>query len=165
MIRYALACETGHAFESWFRDGASFDDQAARGLVQCPHCGSAKVAKQIMAPSVARTDRPAAAPAPEASDAEAPATPGGPPPGGAGPVALLSERDMAFRALLAGMREHIKANAENVGRGFATEARRMHEGLTDFRAIYGEASAEEAQALAEEGIDATAIPWLNDDRN
>ncbi|GGH32672.1 hypothetical protein GCM10007036_44740 [Alsobacter metallidurans] len=163
MIRYALACESGHSFESWFRDGASFDDQAARGLVECPHCGSAKIAKQIMAPSVARTDRDAAAPAPEPSDADGPAS--GPSPGGAAPVALLSERDMAFRALLAGMREHIKANAENVGRGFAAEARRMHEGLTDFRAIYGEASAEEAQALAEEGIDATAIPWLNDDRN
>jgi len=41
MIRYALVCEHGHAFESWFADSAAYDKQARRKLVTCPHCGSA----------------------------------------------------------------------------------------------------------------------------
>ncbi|PSC05858.1 DUF1178 domain-containing protein [Alsobacter soli] len=161
MIRYALACDAGHAFESWFRDSASFDAQAAQGFVTCPQCGSAKVAKQIMAPSVARTDRP---PAPEPEHASTPeaAAPAAEAPA---PVALLSDRDRAFRALLVAMREHVKANSEHVGRRFAEEARRMHEGVSEFRSIYGEATPEEAQALAEEGIEAHAMPWFADERN
>jgi hypothetical protein len=159
MIRYALACSKGHAFESWFRDSASYDEQVARGLVSCPHCGVTKVEKQIMAPSVARTDRdivavPAEMPAP--APVEAPS---------AAPFALMGEREQAFRALLRAVKEHVKSTAEHVGPRFADEARKMHEGLTEFRAIYGEATAEEAKALAEEGIDAVAIPWLPDDQH
>ena len=160
MIRYALACSKGHGFESWFRDSASYDEQVARGLVSCPHCGATKVEKQIMSPSVARTDRdivavpqPSEAPAP----AEAPAAPA--------PFALMGEREQAFRALLRAFKDHVKSTAEHVGPRFADEARKMHEGLTDFRAIYGEATPEEAKALAEEGIDAVAIPWLPDDQH
>ena len=55
MIRYALQCDGGHGFEAWFGDSAAYDDQAARGLVECPHCGSHEVSKQIMAPAVAGT--------------------------------------------------------------------------------------------------------------
>lgn len=59
MIRYALICEAGHEFESWFRDSDSFDRQLKRGQVSCPNCHSAKVDKQIMAPAVAtRKDEP-----------------------------------------------------------------------------------------------------------
>ena len=53
MIRYALVCEHGHDFESWFADSAAYDKQAKRKLVTCPHCGSAKVEKAIMAPRLA----------------------------------------------------------------------------------------------------------------
>ena len=56
MIRYALACADGHEFEAWFRNSEDFDVQKHRGLVECPHCGSIEVAKQLMAPSV-RTSR------------------------------------------------------------------------------------------------------------
>ncbi|WP_293855830.1 DUF1178 family protein [uncultured Alsobacter sp.] len=160
MIRYALACSKGHAFESWFRDSASYDEQVARGLVSCPHCGATKVEKQIMAPAVARTDReiaPAPAEAPPPAPVEAPAVPA--------PFALMGEREQAFRALLRAVKEHVKSTAEHVGPRFADEARKMHEGLTEFRAIYGEATPEEATALAEEGIDAVAIPWLPDDQH
>ena len=55
MIRYALVCERGHEFESWFQDSASYDKQAKRGLVNCPQCGSAKVEKAIMAPRLSTT--------------------------------------------------------------------------------------------------------------
>ena len=62
MIRYALRCEHEHGFEAWFAASADYDDQAARGLVECPVCGSRTVSKQIMAPAVAGTKKAAAAP-------------------------------------------------------------------------------------------------------
>ena len=57
MIRYALACDEGHAFESWFANSATYDRQVKRGLVSCPVCNSTKVEKAIMAPRVAGTKR------------------------------------------------------------------------------------------------------------
>jgi hypothetical protein len=168
MIRYALACENGHGFDSWFRDSASFDDLAGKGLVSCPQCGAAKVRKQIMSPSVARTDRdhssPKAEPVNSAPQAEEISSPQ-PAAGTSGPVALLGEREKAFRDLLKAVRDHVLATAENVGPRFAEEARRMHEGLSEFKAIYGEASVEEARALAEEGIDAIPLPMSPSKQN
>ena len=52
MIRYALNCDHGHGFEAWFGSSSDYDDQAARGLVECPFCGSHAVEKAVMAPSV-----------------------------------------------------------------------------------------------------------------
>jgi hypothetical protein len=161
MIRYALCCDSGHGFESWFRDSASYDDQVRLGLVTCPACGSAFVEKQIMAPAVARTDRPPAlAPTQEEDPGQAPPAPEPP-----APMVMMSERERAFRALLRAVREQVEATAENVGPRFADEARKMHEGVSEFRAIYGEATPEEASALAEEGIEAFPLPILPDDRH
>jgi len=158
MIRYALACAAGHGFDSWFRDSESFDTQQRAGFVSCPVCGSTKVEKQIMAPSVARTDldRP---PEPQSEPAPVPAA------APAGPMTVLSQRDVAFRELLRAIRRHVVETAENVGPRFAEEARRMHDGLSEFRAIYGEATPDEARALAEEGIEAFALPILPDEHN
>ena len=78
MIRYALACDNGHEFESWFPGSAAYEAQLARGLVSCPLCGSPKVDKQIMAPSVARSDKAVASPASVAPPpSDAPSQPGG----------------------------------------------------------------------------------------
>ena len=57
MIRYALVCSKGHAFESWFQNSAAYDKQAKRGLVECPVCGDAKVEKALMAPKLAGTKK------------------------------------------------------------------------------------------------------------
>jgi len=57
MIRYALTCDAGHEFEAWFGDSHDFDDQSARGLVECPLCDSRAVRKQIMAPAVSPARR------------------------------------------------------------------------------------------------------------
>ncbi len=155
MIRYALACDAGHAFESWFRDSDSYDTQRMAGFVTCPVCGSASVEKQVMAPAVARTDRDRPPlPVPSGEVAEP-----------ARPVALLTEREAAFRELLRAIRRHVVETAEHVGPRFAEEARKMHEGVAEFRAIYGEATPEEARALAEEGIEAFPLPVLPDERN
>jgi hypothetical protein len=162
MIRYALACDNGHEFESWFPSSASYDAQAERGLVECPVCGSSTVTKQLMAPALGRKGaRPAADTAP------AQAAPGLPVPAPAAPapMALLSEREQAIRAMIKAVREHVTKNADYVGDQFASEARKMHYGETDHRSIYGEAKPDDARALMEEGIEVHAIPLLPDDRN
>src|SRR3954469_17664173 len=74
MIRYSLACERMHDFEIWFKNSADYDKQAKRGLVTCPACGTAKVEKALMAPSLGRgTKRRADATAAEIAPPEAPA--------------------------------------------------------------------------------------------
>jgi hypothetical protein len=148
MIKYALACEQAHEFESWFPSSEAFETQRKQGFVTCPYCNSARVEKQIMAPSVARKDK--------ASDVPA-AVPQ--------PVAVLSDKEQEIRAALRALREHVMKNAENVGKGFVEEARKMHYGEAEERSIYGEADLAEARALLEEGIDVLPLPVVPDDRN
>lgn len=54
MIRYSLICDAGHSFESWFRDSAGFEKQAADGRIACPFCDSTKIARDVMAPNIAK---------------------------------------------------------------------------------------------------------------
>ena len=161
MIRFSLVCEAGHEFESWFPSGDAYEAQRTRGLLSCPICDSAKVEKALMAPALGRKGNQAKAAVPQPSESEAPATPEAPP----APVALLSEKEQAMRAMIRAVREHVTQNAENVGRGFADEARRMHYGEAPHRSIWGEADAGEAKALVEEGIEFHALPPAPDDRN
>lgn len=158
MIHYALNCERGHAFESWFQNSAAYDKQTKRGLISCPVCGSVKVEKAIMAPRLARTD---AAPAPPAPTPSPPA----PMPPGKGPVAMMSPPERELRRKLKELRDHITKNASYVGPRFPEEARKIHYGETEHRSIYGEASPEEAKQLHEEGIEFHPLPILPDDQN
>jgi hypothetical protein len=157
MIRYALACDNGHDFESWFPSSASYDAQAERGLVECPLCGSTKVGKQLMAPSLGRKGS-AKAESEQPPVASLPAT-------APAQMAILSEREQAIRAMLKAVREHVTKTADYVGDSFADEARKMHYGESEHRSIYGEANLNEAKALIEEGIEVHPIPILPDDRN
>jgi hypothetical protein len=159
MIRYALVCEKGHDFESWFQDSAAYDKQVKRKLVTCPHCGSAKVGKAIMAPRLAgarkrgaRAEPAAAAPAPENAQEKA-------------PVAMISPQEQELRGKLKELRDHLTKNADHVGPKFPEEARKMHYGETEHRSIYGEASPDEARRLSEEGIEFHPLPILPDERN
>jgi hypothetical protein len=166
VISYALTCDKGHSFDSWFPDSAAYDKQVKRRLVTCPICGSHKVEKAIMAPRLARTDKRAAPREP----ATAPAAPSEPMPVASGPeptqqVAMMSPQEREFRAKLKELRDHIVRNSDYVGQKFPEEARRMHYGESERRSIYGEASAEDATALAEEGIEFHQLPRLPDDRN
>jgi hypothetical protein len=156
MIHYSLICEKGHGFESWFQDSAAFDKQAKRGLVTCPHCGSAKVEKAIMAPRLAATKKrkaPAAAQTPASPAAEN------------SPVAMISPQVQEFRSKLKELREHLTKNADNVGTKFPEEARKMHYGETEHRSIYGEASPKDAKELLDEGIEFHPLPILPDELN
>jgi hypothetical protein len=158
MIRYALVCDKGHDFESWFQNSAAYDKQAKRGLVACPHCGSAKVEKAIMAPRLSGAKKRAAPAEPVAAELA-------PPTAEKAPVAMLSPQEKEVRAKLKELRDHLTKNADHVGPKFPEEARKMHYGETAHRSIYGEASPEEAKAMAEEGIEFHPLPILPDERN
>ena len=159
MIRYALRCEQGHAFESWFQSSSAFDAQVKRKLVACPVCDSIKVEKAIMAPRVvSRKGRESTAVVQAQAPAPLPeATPG------AQPLMMAQEREL--RAKLKELRDHIVKNADNVGERFPNEARKMHYGEIEHRPIYGEASPDEARALIDEGVEVSPLPVLPDDRN
>ena len=169
MIRYSLQCERGHAFESWFQDSASYDKQAKRGLVSCPMCDSVKVEKSIMAPQIPRKGRTAEQRAGEEkvmratarrnkAGAETAAAPQA-----AEPLLMAQEKELLSK--LKELRDHIKANADNVGEQFPEQARKMHYGEIEHRPIYGDASPTEAKALIEEGVEVMPLPVLPDDRN
>lgn len=132
MIRYALVCEHYHEFEGWFGASADFDDQQARGLLECPVCATKAVRKQIMAPAVAGTKR---------------TTPDLPPKARAVMMEALSK-----------VRRHVEENFDYVGDAFAAEARAIHEGRSEDRGIYGEASPAEVKALVEDGVPIAPLP-------
>ena len=145
MIHYQLRCDDGHHFEGWFRDSAGFGDQAQRGLLSCPQCGSTRVDRALMAPSV-RTGR---KPAPEAR-----------PPAEAREAMAMPDE---LRAALQRLRADVERRCDDVGEGFADAARRLHDRKGSDeppRGIYGQASEPEREALAEEGIEIMRIPWL-----
>ncbi len=163
MIRYALACDRDHAFETWFANSAAYDKQAKRGLVTCPVCGSAKVEKAIMAPRLGRQE--ARKDMSEAPNAPAEPVTSVPAVEDKTPVAIVSPREQEFRAKLKELRDHLVKSADNVGPKFPEEARKMHYGEIKHRSIYGEASPDEAKELYEEGIAFHPLPRLPDDRN
>lgn len=134
MIKYALQCDAAHEFEGWFGSSADYDDQAARGLVECPLCGSRGVSKQIMAPAVAGTKAQSSAPAVDPK-----------------------MREMMMTAM-GEVRRHVEDNFDYVGDAFAKEARAIHEGKSEERGIYGEASPTEVKALVEDGVRVAPLP-------
>lgn len=167
MIRYALICDSAHESESWFATSASFEDLAARGLVTCPICGSAKVERAIMAPNVARTDRERTdrdrtdrEPAPQAIETKTETTSVATVPSVQAPVALMGEKEIAFREMLTALHRHVAETAEHVGPRFADEALKIHHGESDSRPIYGEATPEDARMLQEEGVAFMPLPRL-----
>jgi hypothetical protein len=135
MIRYALVCEHGCEFEGWFAASADYEDQAARGLLACPTCASKAVRKQIMAPAVRGTKQR-----------------GEPAQAGAG-----AKRQMMMEAM-ARVRAHVEDTFDYVGDTFAREARAIHEGKSEDRGIYGEATPTEVKGLVEDGVPVAALP-------
>ena len=136
MIVYDLRCPEGHQFETWFRDSAAYEAQVEAGDVICPTCGSGKVEKALMAPNLARGE-------PRA------------------PTVQVDERAVQARRALGELRSQIETNCDYVGQRFPEEARRIHYGETDPRGIYGESTAEEADALKEEGVQVHRLPWVS----
>jgi hypothetical protein len=136
MIKYALRCEHGHGFEGWFSTSTDYDDQRAGALIDCPVCGSGEISKQIMAPAVhgAREAQSSSPPEP---------TP---------------EMRQMMMAAMGEVRRHVEENFDYVGDTFAREARAIHEGSTEDRGIYGEATPTEVKGLVEDGVRVAPLP-------
>jgi hypothetical protein len=142
VISYSLRCDNGHDFEGWFGSGVEFDRQLASGYVSCPSCGSHAVTKSLMAPNVT-TGR-------QKDQTKA--------------LVMDSTRREMMERLKEAVGE-IRKNAEDVGEKFPEEARKIHYGESEARGIIGKASPDEAEALAEEGIEFAALPIFPDDVN
>jgi len=158
MICYRLKCEKRHEFEAWFASSTAYDRQERRGQISCPKCDTAKVEKAPMAPSIkkgAKKKRVEKAAEPAAAPSAAPAQ--------ADTHRLAAHGELA--AAMRKLRTEIEAKSEYVGPRFSEEARKIHYEEAPARGIYGEATREEAQALAEEGIDFFPLPALPEDHN
>jgi hypothetical protein len=155
MIRYSLVCDAGHGFDGWFRASGDFDAQADGGLLSCPSCGSAKIGKALMAPSVRLEGAPE--PAGTAAPDEAAPSPA--------PVSLTNGREQKLRGMLRELRAHMTKNSEDVGDRFPEIARKMHAEEIEHRTVHGKATAEEARALVEEGVAIQPLPALPDEMN
>jgi hypothetical protein len=144
MIKYALGCAEGHAFDSWFSDSASYDKQRKRGFVACPECGSTRVDKAIMAPAVVGGDRATVQAVPEL---------------------VVDDRRRQAREFFVRMRREIEANTDDVGAKFPDVARAIHFGDEPERAIRGRASLAEAKSLLEDGVAVMPLPMLEGELN
>ncbi len=142
MIRYALKCEAGHGFDSWFQSAAAFDSLARAGHLSCAVCGSGEVSKSLMAPRVTSSD----------SVAEAPKAAGK-------SVPVLSNPPSDVEKALTALRKKVESTSDYVGKNFVREARDMHAGRIPERAIYGEARLDQARALVEEGVPLMPLPF------
>jgi hypothetical protein len=141
MVVYDLNCASGHTFEGWFRNLEAFADQLARGLVACPVCHSVEVSRRPTASRVNTGARPPVESPPQAAQ-------------GGNPVPV----EHAGRVMARALNEFVQRNFEDVGSGFAKEARRMHYGEAEERNIRGTATTDEVRELHDEGIDAKPLP-------
>jgi hypothetical protein len=141
MIKFSLACEGGHEFESWFPDGASYDEQVKRGFVTCPECHSPRVLKAPMAPAI-MTHRAVER-----------------------PLSGADEKIVKFREAVVALRREIEKRTEDVGQAFPQVARAIHAGDEPERAIRGQANLVEVRALLEEGVRIAPVPALPDEAN
>ena len=167
MIKYALICDQGHTFESWFSNAEGYESQVKRGFVECPTCQTKQVSKAMMAPAVStsrRKDAIAAQTAAMLAQAASP-PPAAAAPEPARPVALLDESQQALRAMVRELHEKLTENSTDVGDRFTTEARDMQSGDTPLRPIHGRATLEEAKALIEDGVPVMPLPTLPDEWN
>jgi hypothetical protein len=143
MIVFDLKCSPrGHVFEAWFDSSSAFEDQKGRGLVACPLCGSAEIAKAPMAPAVGAKGNSS----PPSSSSES----------------LFGGAPAEVKAMLAAaaaLQKTLLAGSESVGPRFASEARAIHLGEAAPRPIHGEATRAEAESLIEEGVAIAPLPF------
>ena len=135
MINYTLKCDQNHTFDSWFKSAEAFEMLVKKSMVICSECGSTKITKAIMAPSVSTSRK---------KDNK--------------PSEL--EKKSKLKNDILELKKKIEANSEYVGNNFANEARSMYLGETPERSIYGEAKADDAKKLIDDGIPVMPLPFL-----
>jgi hypothetical protein len=152
MIAYDLICAPyNHRFEGWFASSEEYDRQLIAQLLCCPTCGSVAVKKAVMAPNIARKGNqpPVSLPRAEPETEQSVAVSNQP--------EMPAEIEKAIAAL-GKLQSRMLENSDWVGNKFAEEARAIHYGETPERIIHGSASANEAQALFDEGITVAPLP-------
>lgn len=136
MISFNLICTNEHEFEGWFQNSADYEKQAKRHLIECPVCGDSDIDKSLMAPAIGAKSEVRASRAEKAEQAK------------------------RLRKMLGKVRDYVEENFDDVGDEFPDEARKIYYGESDERAIYGNASEEEAEELASEGVPVGRLPWV-----
>lgn len=156
MIIYDLSCDNNHRFEGWFRSADDFESQLERHLVRCPQCDSATTRRIPSAVAIGghhdqneQNTGNAVSPAVTTGGATTALMPAG------------AQVAAAYRQLV----QAIVNGSEDVGSSFAEEARKIHYNEAPERSIRGQASADECDALRDEGIDILHLPVLKDDIN
>ena len=172
MIKYQLVCELEHEFEGWFQTSTAFDTQNHNRLVNCPVCGSDNVRRALMTPNLVSSksrSRSSEMSAPLAAEGKPAAPLRGLPAQaqdpafssvGAAATTLTAAAAGKVMSQLRQVQRQIKAECRDVGHDFAREARKIHYGESASENIYGRSTEEERDALADEGIDFAAMPWL-----
>jgi hypothetical protein len=156
MILYRLRCSNGHEFDSWFKDSKTYERQEKKSLIGCAVCGDVAVQRALMTPRLGKGGKSAAPEEAVSPPAPVPA----PSPEQQQMAALARHMPKELREALVRVREQVEKNCEHVGDRFAEEARKIHYGESDRRGIYGETTDQEAEALAEEGIEFGRLPWI-----
>ena len=140
MVVYDLICKKKHSFEGWFPSFESYQEQAKRGQITCPTCGSSKVEKVPHACAVISQRGDKAEPKPVQKKPELPLT-------------EAEATEVLFK-----LHHYVTENFENVGARFAHEAREIFHGEAEPRPIHGTATSEERRELDEEGIPFYTLP-------
>ena len=156
MIKYQLICDQQHEFEGWFGDSTAFEAQQESGLLSCPVCGCGSVRRALMAPNLASPKTRKSSAEPTRAGDQSPSSAATLPPEAA-------QRMQALMTEMRALQARIKDECRDVGTDFAEEARKIHYGEVEPEGIYGHATAEEREALDEEGIDVLDMPWLPKD--
>ena len=145
MIKFALICDCSAKFEGWFPSNDDYENQLVKGQLLCPMCDSNKVRKDIQMPNVAKKSTARSR--------------------GKQQVKSMQGDQMVMggkaRHLLKQIQKHVEDNFENVGKDFAKEARKAHNGERDLE-FYGKPSKKEVKDLVKEGIDLFAVPEVKD---
>ena len=154
MIKYSLKCSENDCnknepFDGWFQNSASFDKQIKAGYISCPYCGSLKIKKNLMSPSVKSTNEINSKIKSKNVQHDE----------------LFKKRNkqIDMMVVLRNLKKEIQKNAEFVGNNFAKEAKAIHEGKSKERAIYGQANSNDLEDLKSKNIDVIKVPWVQED--
>ena len=140
MIKYIIKCHNDHEFESWFSDSKEFDKLNKKKMLECIYCSSKKITKSIMAPMISNVKK---------NDDKK--------------INIISKEYKEEKKQLLQLRKYIEKNFDYVGKDFSKKVREVYYDKKNKKAIYGSATPEEREELAEEGIDLLSIPWVSKD--
>ena len=139
MIKYNLKCHNNHEFQSWFSNSDEYEKLNRKKLLECIYCTSKKISKSIMAPMISNSKK---------NDEQI----------------EITNKDLKHeKNQLLELRKYIENNFDYVGKDFSKKVREIYYDDKNNKAIYGTATSEEREELANEGIDLLSIPWINKD--